>query len=222
MLIPHGHHCLKNFLHDGNIKVFPYPDLVFNAFNLTPLDEVKVIIIGQDPYLNNEMEDNMIVPQAMGLSFSVPVGIKIPSSLKNIYKNLKKFGHIKTLPKHGNIESWAWQGVLLLNRALTVQAGHAKSHISGWSHFTQKAVEYISSNCDHVVFLLWGSPAQSVEECIDTTKHNVIKSSHPSGLSANSICQGTPPFNNVDHFGKTNEYLISIGQDPIHWNTILL
>lgn len=207
---------------NGDVKIFPYPDLVFNSFCLTPLDEIKVVLIGQDPYFNHELVDGKIVPQAMGLSFSIPVGIKIPSSLNNVFSNMKKFGHLDKDPEHGNLESWSWQGVLLLNRALTVQAGHPNSQARYWEDFTLDVIKYISANCSNLVFLLWGSPAQSVESVIDSKKHYIIKSSHPSGLSANKPCGKSPAFMEVNHFGLTNDYLKSVGKGKINWQSILI
>lgn len=202
----------------GQVKIYPYPDLVFEAFNKTPLNKVNVVIIGQDPYFKNETLNNDIIPQAMGLSFSVPVGIKIPSSLKNIYKNLINFGHIKNIPNHGNLISWANQGTLLLNATLTVQHGHKNSHQKFWADMTDKLIKYISSNTNNVVFVLWGSFALKKYNLIDKEKHKILISSHPSGLSYKKPLGKYKPFYESDHFGEINEYLASKNKKPILWD----
>lgn len=208
---------------EGKIKIFPPPDLVFNAFRLTPLNDVKVVILGQDPYPRFDTQsdfDETIVPQAMGLSFSVPYGMPVPSSLDNVYKNMVSFDILKKQPTHGNLESWAWQGVLLLNRALTVQYRYAGSHVETWGRLTGEIMRYISDHLDNVVFMLWGGPAQDSEEFIDSSKHKVIKSSHPSGRGCWSTCRGTPPFMKKNHFGEANQYLKSVGKKEINWGAI--
>lgn len=218
--------ALQDFLNlclaktDGNIKIYPYPNLMFSAFNYTPLNCVKVVILGQDPYFNNEFHNNMIIPQAMGLSFSVPVGIKIPSSLQNIFKNMEKYGHLINKPTHGNLSFWADQGVLMLNTALTVQHGFANSHGQKWQQFTDNIIKYLSDNKDRLVFVLWGSPSLKKLELIDETKHKVIISSHPSGLSCNNTLRQYPAFINYDHFGEINAYLKKNSKRPIIWELI--
>lgn len=219
--------CLS--MTDGKIRIYPYPDLVFNAFNCTSLKDIKVVILGQDPYHdiyecesenNSEEEDdsvNHVVPQAMGLSFSVPIGVPIPSSLKNIFANLKKYKHIKEIPKNGNLMHWACQGCMMLNTSLTVQHGHANSHAKVWQPFTDNVIEYISNSCEHVVFVLWGSNALSKLDMIDTDKHHVIISSHPSGLSCNKKLKNYPAFVDVDHFGAINKYLTKHKKNKIDW-----
>lgn len=196
------------------VNIFPFPKLVFNAFRLTSLKNTKVVIIGQDPYPKSEKN----IPQAMGLSFSVPIGITVPSSLNNIYKNLDKYGHINKIPKHGNLEKWASQGVLLLNSALTVQEGHANSHQKYWEKFTDQLIKHISDKKENVVFLLWGRNAYAKNILIDKSKHFIVASSHPSGLSCNSQMGSFPAFVNQDHFGKTNDYLSENGKEIIDWN----
>lgn len=201
-----------------NIKIFPYPNLLFYALNLTPLNMVRSVILGQDPYFNFEIINNKIIPQAMGLSFSVPVGIKIPSSLNNIFDNLLKYRHIKNKPAHGNLESWANQGVLLLNTALTVQAGHPNSHQNIWAPYTDNLIKYISDNLNNINFVLWGAPALKKAVLINKYKHNIIISSHPSGLSCNKPLRSFPCFRDVDHFGLINKYLATHGKNQIDWN----
>lgn len=208
--------CLKKT--KGEAKFYPYPELVFNALYHTPLDKVRVVILGQDPYHNCEIHNEKAVPQAMGLSFSVPKGVAIPSSLINIYKNQLKFGHIKKLPNHGNLVSWAKQGCLMLNASLTVQHGVPGSHLNYWTPFTDTLIKYISDQLENVVFVLWGAPALNKLNLIDQKKHRVQISSHPSGLSCSKPLRHYDSFMNHDHFGEINEFLKKRGENPIDWN----
>lgn len=186
-------------------KVFPPGPLVFNAFNLTPLNKLKVVIIGQDPYHG--------AGQAHGLCFSVPFGVKPPPSLVNIFKEIKNDLGIEP-PNHGNLEKWAKQGVLLLNASLTVNEGEANSHAqSGWHTFTDAVIKKISDGKTGIVFLLWGKFAQDKAALIDTSKHFVLKSAHPSPFSADR-------FFGCKHFSKTNEILVKEGREPIDWSLI--
>jgi uracil-DNA glycosylase len=183
-------------------KVYPPGPLIFNAFNLTPFDRLKVVIIGQDPYHGPG--------QAHGLCFSVPQGVKPPPSLVNIFKELQNDLGIKP-PDHGNLEKWAKQGVLLLNASLTVNDGEPNSHANcGWHTFTDAVIKKISDKKQGVVFLLWGRFAQNKEALIDTSKHYILKSAHPSPLSAER-------FYGCKHFSKTNEWLVKQGSKPIEW-----
>lgn len=193
------------------IKIYPYPDLVFLAFKYTTVDNLKVVIVGQDPYFNIEKN----IPQAMGLSFSVPIGINIPSSLDNIYNNLLKFKHLTNRPIHGNLELWAYQGCLLLNTALTVTAGQKDSHSSIWKWFTDEIIKMISKEMDNIIFVLWGNPALEKLQLIDIDKHDVIISSHPSGLSYNRPLRQYPAFQDRDHFGEINQLLKKYGKQEI-------
>lgn len=199
--------------------IYPYPELLFNAFYITNYDNLKVVIIGQDPYFDNINDNDIIIPQAMGLAFSVPYNVLIPSSLKNIYKNLEKNNHITKLPLDGNLEYWAAQGCLMLNSALSVKFGNQNKncHKYIWRWFTDKVIKYISKNKDHVIFVLWGADAHSKLNLIDLDKHEVIISSHPSGLSCDKPLKGYPPFNQYDHFGEINKILIKWGINPIVW-----
>jgi uracil-DNA glycosylase len=189
---------------DGTgVPIYPPPHLIFNALNTTPFDRVKAVIIGQDPYHGPG--------QAMGLSFSVPEGIKIPSSLGNIYKELKEDLNC-SIPSHGNLERWALQGVLLLNSVLTVRQHQANSHAKkGWEEFTDAVIQTISRKNTGVVFLLWGNYAQVKSRLIDETKHHILKAAHPSGLSANR------GFFKCRHFSRTNQILNETGVSPIDW-----
>lgn len=195
----------------SGVEIYPYPGLLFSAFRATPLDDLKVVIIGQDPYFKSERG----IPQAMGLSFSVPVGLDIPSSLININKNLVRFGHITRRPDHGNLEFWAYQGCLMLNTALSVSHNDKNSHANMWRWFTDAVIEYISREKSGIIFVLWGAPALGKLKLIDVSRHEVIISSHPSGLSCSKSLGEYPPFDEVDHFGKINEFLRRAGRQEI-------
>jgi len=184
--------------------VYPPAKFIFNAFELTPFEKVKVVILGQDPYHGPK--------QANGLAFSVNDGIAIPPSLVNIYKEIETDLGIKTKNKNGNLENWAKQGVLMLNATLTVRAGMAGSHQNkGWERFTDAVVRILSEQKENLVFILWGAYAQKKGRVIDENKHLVIKSVHPSPLSAFNGFFGSKPFS------QTNAYLIFSGQYPIEW-----
>lgn len=214
---------LSETLKTSNEYLYPKPDCLFRAFLLTSFTDLKVVIIGQDPYFNHEIikdketNNDIIVPQAYGLSFSVLDDFKIPSSLDNIYKNLLKNGHIKKLPKTGRLDFWATQGCLMLNTSLTVVDDQKKIHTPIWKWFTTELIKYISKNKDYVVFVLWGGDAYTLAPYIDLDKHDIVCSSHPSGLSANNKFRNYPSFNEFDHFGKINEFLESHGKDEIYW-----
>ena len=183
--------------------IYPPGNFIFNAFNTTPFNKIKVVIIGQDPYHGPG--------QAHGLSFSVQPGVPPPPSLINIFKELKEDIGI-AFPFHGNLIKWAEQGVFLLNASLTVRAGEPMSHSKiGWATFTDSVIKKISDQKEHVVFLLWGKFAQEKKILIDETKHLILRSAHPSPLSAFS------GFFGCKHFSKANEYLMSEGIDPIDW-----
>lgn len=187
----------------GSIPIYPPPFLIFNALHSTPFDRVKVVIIGQDPYHGPG--------QAMGLSFSVPDGIKLPPSLLNIFKELHKDVGC-SIPSHGNLERWAVQGVLLLNTVLTVRSHQANSHAKkGWEPFTDAVIRTVSQKKKGIVFLLWGNSAQEKSRMIDVSKHHILKAAHPSGLSANR------GFFGCRHFSQTNKILESMGHSPIDW-----
>lgn len=183
--------------------VFPPPKQVFNAFNLCPFNEVKVVIIGQDPYHGRG--------QAHGLCFSVQDKVAVPPSLQNIYKEIKTdLG--KDIPPNGNLERWAKQGVLLLNATLTVYEGRAGSHQGwGWEEFTDAAIKAVSEKKEGVVFMLWGRYAQNKAALIDSSKHLILKAPHPSPLSAHSGWFGSK------HFSQANTYLEANGKEPIDW-----
>lgn len=196
---------LKSFLVEEkqHYAVYPPGRLIFNAFNLTPFEKVKVVILGQDPYHGPG--------QAHGLSFSVPDGVQFPPSLLNIFKELNNDLGIP-MARSGNLEKWAREGVLLLNASLTVRAGQAASHSRhGWETFTDAAIRVLSRERENLVFILWGNYAIAKETLIDSSKHLVLKSVHPSPLSASR------GFFGCHHFSKTNNYLIEHNIEPIDW-----
>lgn len=206
---------IKKYLSINEAELlYPKPEYIFKTFCITPLDNVKVVIIGQDPYFNNEIYKDRICPQAYGLSFSVPVDIKTPSSLDNIYKNLYEYKHITKIPNHGCLDYWGYQGCLMLNSALTVINGQKNCHQNEWKWFTDYIIKYISEKKDKVVFVLWGGEAYKKINLIDLDKHEVVISSHPSGLSAHQLLKSYSSFNNQDHFSLINSYL----SVPIDWN----
>ncbi|MCF8366326.1 MAG: uracil-DNA glycosylase [Bacteroidales bacterium] len=196
---------LKSFLVEEKTshQVYPPGSQIFNAFNYTPFNKVKVIILGQDPYHGSG--------QAHGLSFSVPAGIKQPPSLQNIFKEIKSDLGIP-LPAHGNLENWAKQGVLLLNAILTVRAGQASSHQNkGWEQFTDAAIKRLSEERENLVFLLWGNFAIAKKLLIDSSRHLILSSTHPSPFSVHRGFFGNK------HFSKTNQYLKSHGIGEVDW-----
>ncbi len=187
----------------GRAPVYPPPDEVFAALHLTPYAETRVVILGQDPYHGPR--------QAHGLCFSVRDGVAIPPSLANIHRELHDDLGIPP-PGHGNLEAWAVQGVLLLNTTLTVRAGNATSHHGrGWETFTDEVIKAVSAKDQRVVFILWGSHARKKKALIDTSRHTIIESAHPSPLSAHNGFFGSRPFS------RTNAALIAAGLDPIDW-----
>ncbi|MFA5971017.1 MAG: uracil-DNA glycosylase [Lentimicrobiaceae bacterium] len=199
---------LKSFLLEEKklYRIYPPGNRIFAAFDYTPFSKVKVAILGQDPYHGDG--------QAHGLCFSVPDGIALPPSLVNIYKELSTDLSIP-IPKSGNLEKWAKQGVLLLNATLTVRANQAGSHQHhGWENFTDEVIRQLSARHTGLVFILWGSYAQAKEALIDTSKHFILKSVHPSPLS---VYRG---FFGCRHFSKTNEMLIKEGKDPVDWSLV--
>jgi uracil-DNA glycosylase len=184
-------------------QIYPPGSLIFSALNSTPLDQVKVVIIGQDPYHGHG--------QAHGLCFSVQPGVPVPPSLLNIYKELKRDLKLE-IPQHGNLQHWADQGVLLLNTSLTVEHGIAGSHAKiGWQRLTDRIIEVVSERRAHLVFMLWGAHAQGKAKLIDDTRHLVLKSAHPSPLSAHRGFIGN------GHFSRANQYLVDRGILPIDW-----
>jgi len=198
---------LKQFLAQqkkSGKSIYPPGELWFNAFNSTPFDQVKVVILGQDPYHGRG--------QAHGLCFSVPPAVPVPPSLKNMFKELHSDLGLP-LPDHGCLQGWAEQGVLLLNATLTVEESAAGSHQGkGWEQFTDRAIELLNERREGLVFMLWGSYAQKKGQLIDSNKHRVLKASHPSPLSAHRGFLG------CKHFSLANDYLLQQGKSAIDWD----
>ena len=196
---------LVNFLRQEKAAgkvIYPPGSQIFRAFDLTPVQNVKVVILGQDPYHGPG--------QAHGLSFSVPSGVPAPPSLKNIFKEIETDLGVR-MSGHPNLESWARQGVLLLNAVLTVRAAEAASHSRiGWQEFTDAVIKYISDNCEGVVFMLWGNFARGKSELIDHSRHCVLEAAHPSPLARGA-------FFGCRHFSQANNYLLSTSRTPINW-----
>lgn len=196
---------LVHFLHQEKAAgktIFPPGSQIFRAFDLTPVDKVKVVILGQDPYHGPG--------QAHGLSFSVPAGVPAPPSLKNIFKEIETDLGV-SMSGYPNLENWAKQGVLLLNAVLTVRSGEAASHSKvGWQEFTDAVIKYISDNCEGVVFMLWGNFARTKAELIDRSRHIVLEAAHPSPLARGA-------FFGCRHFSKANAALTATGRTPINW-----
>ena len=196
---------LVRSLHEEKARgevIYPPGSQIFRAFELTPVPEVKVVILGQDPYHNPG--------QAMGLSFSVPDGVPAPPSLVNIFKEISSDLGIR-MSGSPNLEPWARQGVLLLNSILTVRAGQAASHRSlGWETFTDAVIKYLSDNCDGIVFMLWGNFARTKAALIDPAKHLILEAAHPSPLARGA-------FFGCKHFSKANNFLTFKGKTPIEW-----
>lgn len=182
--------------------IYPPGSKIFNAFKMTPFDEVKIVILGQDPYHG--------FGQAMGLSFSVPKEVRVPASLQRIYKELHRdVGFV--IPVHGDLSKWAKQGVFLLNAMLTVEAGKPGSHKKiGWQNFTDEVIKQVSAQRRNVIFMLWGNFAKAKKSLIDTDNHLVLEAAHPSPLAGNA-------FSECSHFSKANQYLRKIGKKEINW-----
>ncbi len=197
---------IKQFLVEQkklNKTIYPPGPLIFNAFNTTPFNEVKIVILGQDPYHGPG--------QAHGLSFSVPMGVRVPASLRNVYKELVDDIEGFEKPNHGHLVSWANQGVFLLNAMLTVEHKKAGSHKKiGWQHFTNAVIKKLSDEQEGIIFMLWGNFAKQKKELIDTDRHHVLEATHPSPLAGNA-------FLGNKHFSTANQLLKAQGKTPIDW-----
>lgn len=220
---------LEEELNKCKNKIVPPPELVFNAINTTSIAAIRVLILGQDPYVQPF--------QATGLAFSVPVKLQKPPSLNTIYQNLFNHGHIKAIPKGGNLAGWMMQGCLMLNTALTTELRQCNAHKTLWRDFIEDLVRAINDKCDSMVVLAWGKEAHELcFKCIDPVKHYIITSSHPSPKACDKVLTGYkygvchtdgrkkeaeyPPFSETDHFGLTNQQLIKMGKKPIYWDLI--
>jgi uracil-DNA glycosylase len=200
--------------------IFPFPDKVFETLKYTRKSNLKCVIIGQDPYINYQVIENKVVPQAMGMSFSVPKSVKVPPSLKNIYKELDESIDTFNIPNHGDLSRWVKEeNIILLNAALTVVEGKSNSHKKIWANFTDNLIKYISDKCDNIVFLLWGNFAKSKALLIDINKHKIISSVHPSPLSSRYNCKGTSmSFFGHNQFNNVNNYLENMNISRIKWD----
>lgn len=197
---------LRDFIRreeEAGHEIYPPAEKIFTALELTPLSNVRLVILGQDPYHG--------AGQAHGLAFSVPQGVRLPPSLRNIYKELQR-SLSSPIPSHGNLSHWAQQGVLLLNATLTVRKNEAGSHAGqGWEKFTDSLIKAVNKECNHVVFMLWGSYARKKAAFIDAHRHLILTAVHPSPLSAHR------GFIGCDHFRLANEYLQHHNHHPIDW-----
>lgn len=191
--------------YNNEIPILPNNELIFKAFNYFELNDLNVILIGQDPYINKN--------QAMGLSFSIPTNTKLPPSLKNIYKCIENTCKTKMNFNNGDLTHWANQGILLLNKTLTVFEKLSNSHKKIWKNFTNDLIKFISDNTNSIIFILWGNDAKSIIPFIDQNKHHILQHTHPSPLSRK-------PFINCDHFVKTNLILKEKNKKIINWSNI--
>ena len=228
---------IESDLADCKDSIVPPPELLFNSLNTCSLENVKVVIMGQDPFINTTKINGKEIAQAMGLSFSVCKGYKKPPSLNNIFDNLVKYEHLDSVPNKGCLSGWALQGVLLLNASLTTTKGKSNAHKNIWKEFTEDLISYINDHTANVVFLVWGKDANNICKNVDPNKHKLITSSHPSPYSCDKPVQGLEygsvkfeakrktisykPFSKVDHFGKANKYLRSVDKTPILWDIIV-
>jgi uracil-DNA glycosylase len=208
-LTPEYRDQLRRWLAKEGVPFNPPPNMVYRALELTCFEKTKVVILGQDPYPT--------AGQADGLCFSVRPGSDLPQSLKNIRQVLRTDQPSAQIPEHGSLEAWAGQGVLLLNAALTVRPGAKGSHRQIWKEFIDQVIHLLSKDKpDPVVFMLWGGQAQKKEKLIDA-RHRIIRSSHPSNLSARRPCRGSPPFLESDPFSQANHALVESSQEPVDW-----
>jgi uracil-DNA glycosylase len=224
---------LSNSIHN---QIVPHAELVFNSLNIVSPKNIRVVFIGQDPYYGVENINGQMIPQAMGICFSVPFGFPISASLKNIYKNLLEYRHIRKLPDNGFLIPWALQGCLMINASLTTLINKANAHRSVWNSFTIDLIKYISDMYNKIVFVAWGHDAHVLCHNVDPYKHHIITSSHPSPLSCDKTFKGTtyikqkntsignpmvyPSFRTIDHFGEINKYLKSKGKHEIIWDLL--
>ncbi len=211
-----------------SINIFPYPELLFSAFNCISPENIKCVIIGQDPYIKcdynkkdkkSKNQEKQMVPQAMGLSFSVPKNMDA-KSLNNIYDNLVKYDHMEEKPTTGNLYPWVKQGVFLLNMALTTEKGISNEHKNDWIKFTRRVIKYLNKKRNNLVFMLWGNNAISLNDIIDDKKHLIITSTHPSPMSFSVGTATQKAFKDVNHFGIANKYLKKHKKDTIKWDVL--
>jgi uracil-DNA glycosylase len=223
-----------DYLEKGKETILPYAELTFNSFNILSPHQIKVLVIGQDPYVNVNKINDKTIPQAMGFSFSVPKNYPKPPSLQNIYKNLLDFGHIRKLPDSGCLSYWVTQGCFLINASFTTFYGKMNAHKNVWKDFTDDLMKYINAKLEKVVYLVWGAFAHRLCLNIDPYRHHIITSSHPSPMAYENTFTGFiygkvknprdrkpvtySSFKATDHFGRTNIYLKSVGKSEILWD----
>lgn len=234
---PRLEEILSDCITQKNKIVIPYPELVFNTLNTLSPQQIKVVIIGQDPYIGSMVINNKEIPQAMGFSFSVPLDYPKPPSLNNIYQNLLDFGHIPKMPDYGCLSFWVMQGCFMINASFTTFLGRKNAHKNMWKNFTDDLLMYINDQCENVVFAVWGADAHYLCINIDPYKHHIITSSHPSPLGFNKELNGFvygktkksnerkrvtySSFRSTDHFGRINSYLKSHHKIEIFWDLIV-
>jgi len=213
-----------NLLYNENNKliIFPSKNKIFNFANYTDYNNIKVVILGQDPYHNTYNYKNKDRSQAIGLSFSVPNHCEIPPSLINIYKNMIKYKHLDKMPITGNLKMLAKNGILLLNSSLTVIKSKPNSCSDIWSEYTDEIIKLISEKKENIIFVLWGGNSLKKLDLIDKNKHKIIISSHPSPLSVNNRLRNYDSFSETDHFGLINKYLEEIKQNKINWKELII
>lgn len=225
---------LTEAISDKKAVVVPRAELVFNVFNTMSPEDIKVVVMGQDPYPGGEVIKGRIIPHATGLAFSGPHHMGVPRSCNNVFANLRNYGHIKKAPESGCLSGWVTQGCFLFNTSLTTLYGQSKAHQKSWTLFTEDLIDYLATKLDHLVFLVWGASANGNCKKIDPKKHCLITSSHPSPYSVDNEVRGYvygpcanerqrptityPSFSTVDHFGRANQYLEQIGKTPIFWD----
>lgn len=227
---------ISSYLSRDNEIILPHAELVFNIFNILSPKQIKVVISGQDPYPEMNDINGKSIPQAMGFSFSVPLNYPKPYSLKNIYDNLLKFGHIKNIPKSGCLSYWILQGCFMMNAAFTTFHAKKNVHRNLWKCFSDDLLSYINTKCKNIVFVVWGKDAHMLCQNIDPYRHHIITSSHPSPLGFQKTFTGFaygqyknprdrkvvtyPPFATTDHFGRINDYLKFVNKREIIWDLI--
>lgn len=219
-----------------NDKILPYPELLFNSFNIMSPKDIKVIFIGQDPYIDIKDFNGKKIPQAMGFSFSVPLNYPIPPSLINIYHNLLKFKHIQKFPTSGCLAGWIMQGAFMINSSLTTIYKESNAHKLLWKDFSNDLINYLNTKLNKIVFVVWGKDAHYLCLNVDPNKHFIITSSHPSSYAFKNNVSGYtygkvknlkdrkqiiyPSFESVDHFGQINNYLESVNKNKIFWDVL--
>jgi uracil-DNA glycosylase len=202
---------------EKKMSIFPYPELVFYIMNVLSPEDIKVILIGQDPYPGTHIINGKKIPDAMGMSFSAPAGAPLPRSLNNIYKNLVEFGHWSHMENSGSLVGWLAQGCFFMNSAWTVFESKPNSHKELWDEFSGNLIKYFSKNLSGIVYVMWGREALNRKIHIDAKKNRFVISSHPSPFSVDNNLGSYLPFSKVDHFGEINKHLRELSKEEIIW-----